>query len=259
MNENIGSPKKKLSKSTLSLFGKGNQHEKNYFEILKKKYKNFTEIGRKGSKIDQLDLTKRALNEGKDLIYQGRLGDKSWSGFADFIVKVPKKSELGSYSYEVIDTKISAQPKPDHIIQLANYSDMLSKIQGCIPEQMHIVLRDNKKISINTKESMDYYFINKKYYEVFLESNYLKNIKPEKCNYCQFCDYQEVCIKKWKDEDSLYQIAGIHKSDIKKIQNQNIITMRGFSKQNKKNVIKEMSNEKFKKVHNQANLQIFCQ
>ena len=62
MNENIGSPKKKLSKSTLSLFGKGNQHEKNYFEILKKKYKNFTEIGRKGSKIDQLDLTKRALN-----------------------------------------------------------------------------------------------------------------------------------------------------------------------------------------------------
>ena len=90
-----------------------------------------------------------------------------------------------------------------------------------------------------------------------MEGNYLENTKPEKCNYCQFCDYQEVCIKKWKDEDSLYQIAGIHKSDIKKIKNQNIKTMRGFAKQNKKNVIKDMSNEKFKKVHNQANLQIF--
>ena len=31
-------------------------------------YKNFTEIGKKGSKTDQLNLTKRAMNEGKDLI-----------------------------------------------------------------------------------------------------------------------------------------------------------------------------------------------
>ena len=257
VNESLGNSKKKKTKSTLALFGKGNKHEKNYFEILKKNYKNFTEIGRKGSKTDQLDLTSRAIVEGKDLIYQGRLGDESWSGFADFLIKVPKKSKLGNYSYEVIDTKISAQPKPDHIMQLANYSDMLSKIQGCMPEQMHIILRDNKKISINTKESMDYYFINKKNFEIFLDGNYLENTKPEKCNYCQFCDYQEVCKKKWKDEDSLYQIAGIHKSDIKKIQNQNIKTMRSFAKQSKKNVIKDMSIEKFMKVHNQAILQVF--
>ena len=50
VNENIGSPKKKLSKSTLSLFGKGNQHEKNYFEILKKNTKILRKLGEKEAK-----------------------------------------------------------------------------------------------------------------------------------------------------------------------------------------------------------------
>ena len=98
MNESLGNSKKKKTKSTQALFGKGNKHERNYYEILKKIFKNFIEIGRKGSKTDQLDLTRRAIVEGKDLIYQGRLGDETWSGFADFLIKVPKKSKLGNHS-----------------------------------------------------------------------------------------------------------------------------------------------------------------
>ena len=58
------------------------------------------------------------------------------------IINKDLKSKFGDYSYEVIDTKNSNKPKPDHIIQLGMYTYMLEEAQGILPKRFTIVLKD---------------------------------------------------------------------------------------------------------------------
>ncbi len=46
------------------------------------------------------------MRDGADIMYQAALADDTWAGRADFLRKVDSPSDLGSWSYEVIDTKL---------------------------------------------------------------------------------------------------------------------------------------------------------
>ena len=85
--------------------------------------------------------TDKAMKSGKELIYQGRLANSSWSGRSDFLIKTSNKTNLGNYGYEVTDTKISSNPTPYHLVQISSYSDLLSKFQGRMPDKMHLILK----------------------------------------------------------------------------------------------------------------------
>ena len=41
--------------------------------------------------------------------------DGDFRGEADFLIKVNTSSDLGDFSYEVYDTKVSRKPKPRHL------------------------------------------------------------------------------------------------------------------------------------------------
>src|SRR5690606_18544844 len=47
------------------------------------------------------DKTIEAMQRGDDYIYQARLSNGIWQGWADFLVKVPLVSQLGNWSYEI--------------------------------------------------------------------------------------------------------------------------------------------------------------
>ena len=66
--------------------------------------------------------TREALNSGADVIAQAYLEFENFGGFADFLIKVPGKSNLGDYHYEVWDTKLSKKMKPYFAIQLCCYA-----------------------------------------------------------------------------------------------------------------------------------------
>ena len=77
--------------------------------------------------------TQDALKAGPDIVFQGALAGGMWGGFADFLERVPVPSELGTFSYEVADTKLKRKPAPGHVFQLVLYSDLLSQVQGRAP------------------------------------------------------------------------------------------------------------------------------
>ncbi|MDP7580654.1 MAG: TM0106 family RecB-like putative nuclease [Nitrospinota bacterium] len=255
VNVDNGEKRKETTVSKEALFERGRKHEKDYFNNLKKKYKDFVEI--KGDRDHEKKWqTDKAMKNGKELIYQGRLANGSWSGISDFLIKTSNKTKLGNYGYEVTDTKISSNPTPYHLIQISLYSDLLSKFQGRMPDEMHLILKGNKQFSVPTKEAMDYYSVNKRDFESFLNSDFKKTTKPEKCSYCPFCDYEDACKGIWKKEDNLNRIAGIHKSHIKKIKNYKISTVHEFAELDSKTKIPDLTDEKFAKIHNQARLQL---
>ena len=133
-----------ISKNDQLRLAKGDEHEEKYFEYLKKNYKKIINIkSLEISKKEKIVSTIHAMKEGYEVIYGGYLERENWRGEFDFlIINHNKKSKFGDYSYEVIDTKHTAKPKPDHIIQLGMYTYMLEGTQEVLPQKFTIVLKD---------------------------------------------------------------------------------------------------------------------
>ena len=70
------------------------------------------------------------MRGGADVIYQAPLADERWHGRADFLRKVARPSELGAWSYEVMDAKLATETRAGTILQLCVYSELLEQLQG---------------------------------------------------------------------------------------------------------------------------------
>src|SRR5205807_5309070 len=91
--------------------------------------------------------TLAAMREGHDIIFQAAFLAPPFYGRADFLRRVEKRSRLGDWSYEAIDTKLARTPKAKFVLQLALYSDLLGSAQGLDPAAMHLVLGDGSEHS----------------------------------------------------------------------------------------------------------------
>ena len=111
--------------------------------------------------------TLQAMKNGVDVIVQAYLEKGEFFGYADFLVKVPGQSELGDYHYEVWDTKLSNKTKPEFIIQLCCYSDMLSAMQGRLPDSVVVVLGSGEQNRFNLIDYVYYYCALKENFLIF--------------------------------------------------------------------------------------------
>ena len=140
----------------------GIKHEKKHFELLKKYYKKNVSIKQDLSEEERYKKTLEVIKKGYDLIYHAYLIDGDFRGEVDFLIRVNKASDLGDFSYEVYDTKISRKPRPRHIYQITAYSYMLSKVQGILPEKMYLIDGADITHQYKTKEFIDYFLFTKK-------------------------------------------------------------------------------------------------
>src|SRR5438874_1378549 len=69
--------------------------------------------------------TLAAMREGHDIIFQAGFFAPPFFGKADFLRRVEKRSRLGDWSYEAVDTKLARTAKAKFLIQLGLYSDLL--------------------------------------------------------------------------------------------------------------------------------------
>ena len=118
----------------------GFEHEKRYLQELQGEGRLVIEIELNGSWQEAARETIEAMRKGSDAVYQGTFHDEPWRGRADFLVRVDATSNLGSWSYEVVDTKLAQSTKVGALIQLCFYSDLLTQIQGAEPRRMRVVL-----------------------------------------------------------------------------------------------------------------------
>lgn len=91
-----------LNKKAVNKELKKPSYENRLLEILQEKGKDFekqylTDLISKENKVYCIDIKKphpfqntiKAMEEGYDYIYQARLCDNNWQGWADFLIKVP--------------------------------------------------------------------------------------------------------------------------------------------------------------------------
>ena len=242
--------------SDLKLLERGNVHEEDYFKILKDKHSKVINI--KPLKLTQQEKFKKtveSMKEGFDVIRGGYLVDQEWLGEFDFLIKIKNsKSKLGDYSYEVIDTKNSIKIKVDHVIQVSMYSYLLEQVQGTLPDNFHIVLRTLEVETVPIKNVNEFFKYNKKKYELFLKKD-VEKVKPEKCKFCNICDWAETCEDIWIKEDNLNQVGGVNKNYIKKLKAHGIKTLTQLSNTKETEKIKDIKAQVVKKLVTQAKLQ----
>src|SRR5437773_413323 len=124
---------------------KGLEHERAYVERLREQGLAVAEIPQGLSIEERVRATEAEMAGGADVIYQAALLGEPWHGYADFLRRVPAPSNLGPWSYEVVDAKLAHTPRPHHVMQLSVYSDLLARIQGREPHSMHLVLGDGRE------------------------------------------------------------------------------------------------------------------
>jgi uncharacterized protein len=233
----------------------GVEHEKRHYKILKEKYKKSITIKSDLNEKDRFDETVRAIQKGYDLIYHAYLIDDNLRGEADFLIKCDTKSDLGDYSYEVYDTKITRNLKPRHITQITAYSDMLGKIQKVLPEKMYLIDGSDEYHSFKTIEYIDLFNHSKKEFIKFLSNISKEKIYPEKCSYCNLCDWKDECDKTWEIDNYINLVAGSNKSQIEKLKKNKIRTVEQLSKTKLTAIDLKINAESFKKIQLQAQLQ----
>ena len=108
---------------------RGALHEQSYLDDLKGNGFPVVSIGGVGVDTQAVASTVKAMRDGAPIIAQGALQSARWGGRTDILRRVEKPSDLGSWSYEVIDTKLARETKGNTILQLCLYSDLLADTQ----------------------------------------------------------------------------------------------------------------------------------
>lgn len=230
----------------------GEEHEARYLADLEAAGKSIIQIEKDTMSMDAaVRVTREALHQGPDVIYQAALQDGLWGGYADFLERVEKPSVLGGYSYEVVDAKLKRSPSPEHVLQLVLYSDLLGKVQGLAPERAHLQLGTGDRVSVALSEYAAYARGVRGRLEEFVRQP--SETRPIPCPSCDLCRWREHCDARWKEEDSLFQVAGITKSQVARLEDAAIETMAALARRESR--VPRLAKETREKLAIQASLQ----
>lgn len=201
----------------LLLQERGQRHEENYIEHLRNIGCQITVIEGVNISDASVEATKTAMAAGNEYIVQAALKHERWVGRADISRRVETPSSLGSYSYEIIDTKLARETKGGSVSQLCLYADLLAKVQGCAPEYMYVVSPWSYFVSQKFRFSdySTYYRGVKSAAEVAVDLDGVDETYPEPKTHCDVCRWQRDCEKRRRNDDHLWLVAGISKNQIK--------------------------------------------
>jgi len=214
---------------------RGHEHEKAYLAHLRATHSlKIVEIPA-GLDADGGEHTAAAMRDGADVIYQAPLGDARWYGRADFLIKVPRPSGLGPWSYEVTDAKLATETRAGTVLQLCVYSELVAAIQGAKPELAHVVAphHDFKPEPYRLADYEAYYRLVKRRLEAALDARTAQKPSPapaiatypEPVQHCEVCAWWARCDAQRRTDDHLCFVAGISKTQIKELERSQVVTL----------------------------------
>lgn len=233
---------------------RGQEHEQAYVTFLKNKGLNVVELNGQPT-----EATVEAMKAGVDVITQANLGNESWVGRADILMKVAAPSTFGDWAYEIEDTKLAQETKAGTVLQLCLYTDLLEQLQGHAPKYMTVVKPGEgfEKEVFLVSEFRAYYRLVKKSFEIYLKETNVQTY-PYPVAHCDYCRWWKECDDKRRADDHLSLVAGMRSLQMNELERQNIFKLEQFAKAEKPLPEKpERGNKQtYIKIHNQAKIQL---
>lgn len=241
--------------------GKGDEHERAYVERLRAAGRTIVTIGKAPWSRDALQRaeaeTLEAMKSGVDYVYQAAFFDGRWSGYADLLQRVDRSSPiLGPHSYEVVDLKLARSVRAHVVLQLADYSHHLARLQGVSPERMYLVLgtSENKPVPFLVAEFEAYY----RHVRASVDRFVAQGIAPEAypVEFCMLCDWSAHCWKQWNDVDHLSLVASIRRTQVTRLGRGEVKTLTELAEAAPTLKIRKIPGETFGALNHQARLQL---
>jgi predicted RecB family nuclease len=231
------------------LQGKGQAHEAAILQKFQNQGRNIADLS-KGSVEDTI----LAMKVGVDVIYQAPLAFEKFAGRADFLLKLPGRSALGDYHYEVWDCKLSRSTKPSSLVQLCTYVNMLEPIQGRRPERIRVILGTGEEKAYRTHDYYFYYFALIKRFLEFQNQFTLTRV-PDPVLSPSFGKWETAAKKILADNDSVFQVARITRMQTKRLAAAGIHTMAELG-QLKDASVKGIAPDVLRRLAKQSEIQI---
>jgi len=199
--------------------------------------------------------TREAMQAGAPVVYQACFESENFIGYVDFLRRVEVPSELGNYSYEVVDTKLARSPKAKFILQLCLYSELLADIQGLLPKHIHVILGDRTEQSFRLANFYHYYRKIKEHFLVHVQQGTDKTY-PMPCPHCDLCEWRDLCNQRWQQDDHLVQVANITRNQIDKLYAAGITTLAQLAQLDKNQRVPRLRPDTLDRLRRQAALQL---
>jgi predicted RecB family nuclease len=199
------------------------------------------------------EKTLQAMREGREVIYQARLGYAEFAGWADFLYRVDGPSALGPWHYEVWDTKLARHMKPYFAVQLCCYSEMLDAIQRRLPERMGIILGNGERKPLRLQDYSFYYRAIKRAF-LAQQNSFDRNKQPLFPGLADYRRWSGHVNRMLKARDDLSLVANMRAAQVEKLAAAGITTLHGLATSALETVPK-MAKGTFERLRAQSRLQ----
>ncbi len=253
---------------------RGEEHERRYVASLHEKGLSVEDLTRfkdpKAGHEAGVARTLDAMRSGVDVIVQAPLGNDTWFGYADVLVKVAGKSDLGDWHYEAHDTKLARETRGGAILQLCVYSQLLGEMQGRTPERF-VVVTPAGSHEYRFDEVASYYRLVKAQLETSVGRGfsratdgapegtpYVQATYPEPVGHCSVCRWWKVCDDQRRADDHIRFVANLGRSQQRELVTHDITTLAGLAEWTVPSDLKPAhgSRQKLVELHDQASLQL---
>jgi predicted RecB family nuclease len=200
---------------------KGDEHEAAYLARLIAEGRDVVTIPNDWDLDAAARATEEAMRAGADVIYQACFVDGDWRGFADFVERQPDGR------HEVVDTKLARHSKPTYVLQLCFYSEQVARIQGSMPERMHVVLGTHERESLRVDDFLAYY---RRVRERFVRKVAAGiDVYPLPVSFCDRCDFKLRCEARWLDDDHLSLVARMRGDQVRRLEAAGLARVEDFA------------------------------
>lgn len=219
---------------------KGMEHEQACREALRAEYGTVLDVPAHGGFAARLARTGEAMAAGAPVIAQGAIVAGRWTGYADFLVRVDRPGTRWTWSYEPWDAKLAQTARPEHLLQLCLYADMLGAVQGVVPRHGRLLLggtpttdatpecrpfHDRVLASFVLADFSHYARRVAHGFEHFVDRPTGSDDDPDPCAACPTCRWQSACAALWDAHDHLCRVADITKLQTRRLRAAGIGTM----------------------------------
>ncbi len=242
---------------------RGLEHERAFIEHLRSRGFAPVHLESTEATAQAATRTRDAMHAGHDVIVQATLASNRFLGIADILRRVDLPSNLGPYSYQVIDTKLARETRAGTVLQLCLYSELVAEIQGVAPRHMYVVTPGpdfpTKKYRVN--DYLAYFRFVKARLELAVDAPAAAAddaTYPEPCPQCDICRWWSHCDQRRRDDDHLSLVAGILRSQRRELRDWGIDTLASLARMTIpiEQHPKRGSRESYEKVREQARLQL---
>ncbi len=198
-----------------------------------------------------------ALRRGASVLYQATFQNGPWFGRADFLIRVPKPSLLGAWSYEPLETKLALSTKAGALVQLCFYAHLLSQIQGVQPEWVHTVLGRGTEAEKYPLAQYIAYFRKVKW-DFEQTYNQPPDSYPEPVEHCDVCSWFPLCDKRRHTDDHLSLVPGTTRNQRKVLVANGVTTVASLAALDlgPKPKLDGIGTTALVRIHSQAQLQV---